>query len=92
MNRKNGEVLKCALSKSLFHFIGDIAQGQRFESELTKFGAKFVIETKLSFPSKSDSYRLPEFVLLDGFPDSKLARSAYDQSKPKSKRIIQSNR
>lgn len=68
------------LRNNMFLFIGETSRGKRIQEIVKPHGWKIRIETELGLsPSKRGGGHLPDLVILDDFPDSKIALSAYYQ-------------
>ena len=73
-----------ALRKLSIRFVGDPDRGKRLCQAVGTWGWKMTIETAGRANTKRACCR-PDIVILDGFPDSAVARSAYYQYQQKQK-------
>jgi hypothetical protein len=79
MERKNSACPEMALRNLLFLFVGDPSRGKQIQEVIKFHGWKISIETEVRpAPNKGADY-LPDLVILDGFPESNIAKSAYYQ-------------
>ena len=79
MERGNSVSTEMELRDFLFLFVGDLSRGKRIQEAVKSHGWKINIKTEgRSAPNKGVDY-LPDLVILDGFPESKIAISAYYQ-------------
>jgi len=79
MERENSVCAEMELRNLSFLFVGDLNRGKRIQEAVKPHGWKISIEAEArSAPNKGADY-LPDLVILDDFPESKIAKSVYYQ-------------
>ncbi len=82
MNRKNNECMKMTLRNLLLLFVGDLDRGKQLQKAAKLHGLKISMETEMRPAPNKGTDDMPDVVILDGFPQSKTALSAYYQLQP----------
>ncbi|MGB3225625.1 MAG: hypothetical protein WBB23_22745 [Desulforhopalus sp.] len=79
MERENSGCPEMALRNFLFLFVGDLSRGKQIQEAVKPYGLKINIDTEKRSALNRGADFLPDLVILDGFPESKIAISAYYQ-------------
>jgi hypothetical protein len=79
MERENSVCTEIGLRDFLFLFVGDLSRGKRIQEAVQPHGWKINIKTEGKSTLNKGADYLPDLVILDGFPESKVAISTYYQ-------------